>query len=64
MPDKKTKFDNELLAQNRKARFHYHVLESLEAGMEVMDRDTERQGNQRARRKAQRRDDRNADDPE
>ena len=39
-------------------------LESLEAGMEVMDRDTERQGNQRARRKAQRRDDRNADDPE
>jgi hypothetical protein len=39
-------------------------LESLEAGMEAMDRDTERQGNQRARRKAQRRDDRNADDPE
>lgn len=39
-------------------------LESLEAGMELMDRDTERQGNQRARRKAQRRDDRNADDGE
>ncbi len=39
-------------------------LESLEAGMEVMDRDTERQDNQRARRRAQRRDDRNADDGE
>jgi SsrA-binding protein len=35
MPDKKTKFDNELLAQNRKARFHYHVIESLEAGIEL-----------------------------
>ena len=39
-------------------------LESLEEGLELMDRDTERQGNQRARRRAQRRDARNADDPE
>jgi SsrA-binding protein len=36
MAEKPNKASNELLAQNRKARFHYQIGETLEAGIELV----------------------------